>query len=217
MSGLTLAALRGRVRAALMDASSTIWLDADLDAAIGEALRLLSSAAPADYTAALTLTEDGVELSLAALSDLLGMTEVWFPYAAPVAGMGELFGVCPFRFFWDGGPPFSAAVPTLRLEPAGGRIPRAGESLRLFYTGVLKVDGLEGAALTTLQARDEALVALGAMGQAALSRALDLMETPSQDLYAVTLLAVWGRTRLKEFNAGLEARRAASAQAKGGG
>ena len=206
MSTLTLATLRGRVRTALMDASSLIWLDADLEAAIGEALRLLSAAAPAGYTAALTLAADGKELSLAALTDLLGVSEVWYPYTAATAGVGEVLAVCPFRFFWDGD------TPTLRLEPEDGRIPRAGEGLRLFYTGVLKLDGLEGATLTTLPARDEALVALGAAGQAALSRALDLMETPSQDLYAVTLLAVWGRSRLKEFNAGLEARRAASAR-----
>jgi len=206
MSALTLATLRGRVRAALMDASSAIWADADLDAAIGEALRLLSAAAPAGYTAVLTLTADGRELSLAALSDLIGVTEVWFPYIAPAAGVGEVFGVCPFRFFWEG------ETPTLRLEPDGGRMPRSGENLRLFYSGMLKLDGLEGAALTTLPARDEALLALGAAGQAALSRSLDLMETPAQDLYAVTLLAVWGRSRLKEFNAGLEARRAASAR-----
>ncbi len=206
MSGLTLATLRGRVRAALMDASSAIWADSDLEAAIGEALRQLSAASPASYTAALTLTADGVELSLEALSDLIGVSEVWYPYTAAAAGVGEVFGVCPFRFFWEG------ETPTLRLAPEDGKIPRAGEGLRLFYTGMLKLDGLEGATLTTLPARDEALVALGAAGQAALSRALDLMETPSQDLYAVALLAVWGRSRLKEFNAGLEARRAASAR-----
>lgn len=206
MSALTLATLRGRVRAALMDASSLIWLDADLDTAIGEALRQLSAASPASYTAALTLTADGRELSLEALSDLIGVSEVWYPYTAAAAGVGEVFGICPFRFFWE------ADTPTLRLEPQDGRIPRAGEGLRLFYTGMLKLDGLDGATQTTLPGRDEALAALGAAGQAALSRALDLMETPSQDLYAVTLLAVWGRSRLKEFNAGLEARRAASAR-----
>ena len=206
MSGLTLATLRERVRAALMDAGSAIWADSDLEAAIGEALRLLSAASPASYTAALTLTADGVELSLEALSDLIGVSEVWYPYTAAAAGVGEVFGVCPFRFFWEG------ETPTLRLAPEDGKIPRAGEGLRLFYTGMLKLDGLEGATLTTLPARDEALVGMGAAGQAALSRALDLMETPSQDLYAVALLAVWGRTRLKEFNAGLEARRAASAR-----
>lgn len=206
MSALTLATLRGRVRGALMDASSATWADSDLDAAIGEALRLLSAVSPANYTAALTLTADGAELSLEALSDLIGVCEVWYPYTPAGAGVGEVFGVCPFRFFWDG------ETPTLRLEPEDGRAPRAGECLRLFYTGRLKLNGLDGATLTTLPGQDEALVVLGAAGQAALSRALDLMETPSQDLYAVTLLAVWGRTRLKEFNAGLEVRRAASAR-----
>jgi hypothetical protein len=97
--------------------------EADLDAAIGETLRLLSVVVSAGYTAALTLTADGYELSLAALSDLIGVTEVWFPYVAPAVGVGEVFGVCPFRFFWEG------ETPTLRLEPEGGRMPRAGESL----------------------------------------------------------------------------------------
>jgi len=52
----------------------------------------------------------------------------------------------------------------------------------------------------------------GAAGQAALSRAADLVETTNVDLYQVGLLASWGKLKMREFASALEALRTANAR-----
>src|SRR5512138_445954 len=88
-SSATLASLRTRVRAFLMDATKTVWTSDDqIDEGLRLALEELSRLGARgtipgnDRIGTVTPALNAREVSLAALSGLLAVLEVWFPYTA---------------------------------------------------------------------------------------------------------------------------------------
>jgi hypothetical protein len=102
-----------------------------------------------------------------------------------------------FRVYWDD------ARPVLVLDIKAGDQPQTDDELRIWYSARNTVQDLDSASITTVRGDHESLLVLGAAGHAAMARAIDLTETTGIDLYAVGLVATWGRARLREFNAEL--------------
>lgn len=187
----TLTTLRDRVEATLQDAANARWATSDLDEAIRRALEEFSSACPREVIVPVTLAADGREVDLSALTGRLQVTRVWFPYTAADPEHPPRWA--PFEVWGD----------TLYLDTADE--PSAGEVARLWYSAPHTLNGLDGAAATTLPADAEGLVVGGAAGQAALQRAVELSESLNVDADVVERLTIYGRARLDEFRAGLRA------------
>lgn len=204
MSDLT--DFRTWTRLALMDSGAAIWSDDEIDAGLRSALSAYSQALPFTKEAVLDLPGDGEEIALDGLGELQSLLDVVFPYDT-LAGPGSQPGdqVLSWRLWWDD------ARPVLSLRLSGGRLPRLGEQVRLWYCRSHTIGGLDGTGATSLPPAHQQALAEGAAAAAAFMRTLDLVELPGQDLYAVVALGAWARTQQASFERRLEelARRAA--------
>jgi hypothetical protein len=202
----TIADFRTRIRAILVDAGSAIYTDAIVDEALRQALDEYNQALPFENETVITLPGNGREIALNGLAGLRQVTEVYWPFDSlsepwpPNRARG-------FHVYWDD------AQPVLYLNNVEGDEPQLGDELRLWYTSSHTIDGLDGAAITTLPGEHEALIAGGAAGHAALGRGVDLIEITSADLYGTGLLLVWAQRKLKDFREALEKIRRAHARA----
>ena len=189
-----LAALRDRVEQTLLDTGNAIWATGAIDEALRTALHQYSEHNPQNIETYITLGADGREISLSSLTGLLNVIEVWWPYdhTEEVWPPNKVKG---FRIFWDAG------VPMLLLDSVDADQPESGDEVRIFYSAKQEIDDLDSATATTVPAPHETWLVIGAAGHAAMSRALDLMETAGTDMYAIGLMATWGRSKLREFTA----------------
>lgn len=203
---LNLAEVRGWVQEVLMDSGAALFPTTLIDQGLRMCLRDYSRACPLQRAEQLRVQADGRELVLDNLPDLLEVTEAWWPYDEVARWPARQ--VRGFRVFYDN----DLGRRVLYLNDLEGGEPQAGEYVRVWYTAWHTLDGLDGATTTTVPREHVELLVTGTAGQAALSRGLDLVEIPGSDLYQVGLLASWGKLRLREFHAGLERLRAASAR-----
>ena len=181
-----LAALRDRVESLLKDASNDRWTTDELDDAIRQALERTSERRPQELVTTLTFSQDGREISLSSVSDLLRPLRVWWPYTAsdpeypPCWVPWELHG--PDTLFLD--------VP---------EEPQTNDVLRLFYAAMHTIDDLDSAAATTLAADDEGILVIGAAGYAALARAAYVNEAVTRSGKTPDHWRAWAEARLAEF------------------
>ena len=187
----TLTQLVDHVAADLKDTGNTSWSAEELARALRWALHELCWAAPRRGTATIAAQDDVREYSLAAagVTGLLFITEVGYPYdsgepAYPPRSV-------PWRLLDDD---------TLFLDVASVV---GGEMIRLFCARPHTLEGLDGAAATTLSAEQEELLCLGAAGYAALQRAQDAIGRVNVSLQAPQLWREWGESRLHAFRARL--------------
>ncbi len=183
----TLTTITANVAADLKDASNATWTAEELARAVRWALFELSWAAPRRATATLTASEGVREYGLAAagIADALYVTEVWHPYT-PAGPEHPPRGVA-WRLLDDD---------TLFLDVD---TVFAGEGIRIFYARPHAIEGLDGAATTTLTPEQEELVTLGAAGYAALQRAQESIGQVNVSTQAPRLWRDWGEARLREF------------------
>lgn len=189
----TLSTLRDRVEQALMDSGNAIWATADIDEGIRQAIEDYSRVLPQEAQGTVTLAADGREIGLSSLTGILQVLDVYWPYDS-TQEVWPPNRVTGWRVY------DLAGVPTLYSMSYTGSQPQSGEKVRVWYTKLHTLNGLDSAAATTIRLDHEGLIAYGAAGKAAMARALDLIETASVDLYSVGLLAQWGKLKLKEFN-----------------
>ena len=200
----TLAQLQSRLAARLADAGNAVFATTTLEEALRAALSDYTAAAPLGMETVLVLPGDGREVALNGLSGLMGVTDVWWPYASTAASHAwPPNRVRGFRLWWDD------AQPVLFLESAGGGLPRTGDELRLWYTRAHTLENLDGGALTTVPAHHETALVTGAAGYAALSENLDQIGALKLDPTETDELRRWGTARLAEFDRFLAALRAA--------
>jgi len=156
----------------------------DIDEAIRWALGRYSEVAPHRAIATLTLGAAGREIDISSLS-YIDILRVWCPYTA-----GDPEHPPRWRDFqlWPGD--------TLYL-PAGDE-PQAGNVARVWYTAPHTIDGLDGAATTTIPADAESAIAAGAAGYCAQER-----EQEQEGRSAPTRLREWAAARLAEFDRAL--------------
>lgn len=192
-----LAQIRDRVEQVLLDVSNAIFSPNLIDEGIRQALDEYSRALPLEKESMITLESDGRLVSLGNLSGLMFVTSVWWPY-------DEANATWPpnrprgWQLYWNG------TTPYLFFSDERGAQPQAGQKVRLWYATPHSLEGLDGAALTTLPSEHESLLVSGAAGYAAMSRAVDLIETSGADLYGVGLLGVWAQRQLREFRRALQ-------------
>ncbi len=120
------------------------------------ALAEYSYAVPYIKTATVTVTVAGREQSLSALSRLISVTMVLYPWTSDSIELDPL----PSYYYY-----FTDGVPMLYV--GGQRTPAVGDKLRVSYALTHIIDDLDAAATCTVPAQDFALLLMGAAGHAA--------------------------------------------------
>jgi len=183
--------LRGRIRRGLADTGADIWATDDVDEAIRQAIDEYSRTRPLHSITTLTVSAGTRELDVSAISNLLGVDRVWYPYTAVSPEHPP-----PWRnseYWRDAG---------LLYFPDEGEL-SAGDVVRIFYSTLQTLSGLDGATATTIPVEDELLLIKGAAGFAATGRSVDLMEQVTHDRLMPQQVRAWGLSKLQEFRAGL--------------
>jgi hypothetical protein len=182
--------LRDRVEQILMDSGNAIWATTDIDAAIRQALAEYSKIRALHTEDTVDADADTHELDVSTeLAGALDVTRVWCPYTA--AAPEDPPAWVDFEFWRD----------ELILYLPGGI--QSGETARVFFDAVQTLGGLDSATDTTLPAEDWPLIATGAAGYAAMSRALDLGEQVTLDRDVPTKAKTWAGQKLQDFRQGL--------------
>lgn len=179
--------ITARSAADLKDAAHATWSAEELARAARWALHELSWALPRRAAATLA-AQQGVReyaLSTAGIADALYVVEVWHPYGAGAAATRPR--PVPWRLLGDG-------VLLLDVDEV-----YAGEGIRIFFARPHTIEGLDGAAATTLTGEQEELVALAASGYAALQRAQEAIGQTGLPEAAPGLWRDWGERRICEF------------------
>ncbi|MCC7355486.1 MAG: hypothetical protein IT330_17225 [Anaerolineae bacterium] len=183
-----LATLRDRTESLLKDAGNSLWTTSELDDAIRRALHRYSEMQPRELVTTLTLAAAGREVSLSGVNGLLRPLRVWWPYTASEPEYP------PAWVHWDLHGPA-----TLFLDVADE--PQANDVVRLFYTALHTIEGLDSAAATTVPADDEETIILGAAGYAALARAAYATEAVTLSGETPARWHAWAEARLAHLEA----------------
>jgi hypothetical protein len=200
----TLALLRNRVEQILADTGNAIWSTDDVDEALRRALSEYSKARPLQNVGTLTLASDGREVDASTLTGILAVTEVWSPYTAASPEFPP--NRRDFEYWPDSA--------TIYVASAGYQ-PQSGDVMRVFYLTVQTLEDLDSATATSFPDDDETLIAEGAAGYAATSRAVDLAEKVTLDRLTAQQIRAWGMAQLQRFRAGLKAVAAADGIRRG--
>jgi len=199
----TLTELIAQVELELKDTGNARWSDDELTAHIRRALRAYNRVDPLRLVAVLPTSVGEREYSLAGLTGLMEVTDLWYPWDEDKPTYP------PPRPQWS---MIGDGVLYLEVEapPAGD----GTDDLRLFYTAPHAIQGLDGASATTLDAQGEELVVLGATAYAAMQLAQSLMGTVTVSGWTPRQFQDWATARVKAFEVGLEQvrRRAIMAQ-----
>lgn len=188
----TLTTLRDRVERKLADNSNAIWSTDDIDEAIRAALQEYSLSRPQELITTLTLASTGREISVSGVTGLIKALEIWVPYTAASPEWPP--NIRPFKFWQDSD----------KILVTGDYEPQANDVLRIFYTKMQTLNGLDSEITTTFPDTDESTLLTGASGYAATSRAVDLMEKVTLDRLTAASIRAWGLNQLQEFRIGLK-------------
>jgi hypothetical protein len=193
----TLAEIRDRVEAKLLDGTNVIWDTDTIDEAIRTALDEYSLALPFTKDEVIDLAADGREIDLSGIDGLLKVTEVRWPYDSTTEQWPPN-RVRGFYLYWNEG------APVLQLNQIDGDQPQSGDEMRIWYVIRQTIEDLDAADTTTVPAVHESLLVLGAAGLCVDGRSLDLLRVTEIDPGLVTKYEKWAEARLKEFRASLE-------------
>ena len=188
----TLTTLRDRVELILADSGNAIWATGDIDEGLRNALHEYSKTRALKAIGTITLAADGREISLSTLTGLLSVLDIWCDYTASDPEYPA--NVRAFQHWRDEG----------KIYVTGDYEPASGDVVRVFYTKMQTLSGLDSATSTTFPDEDESLIAQGAAGYAATSRAVDLAEQVTLDRLTAQQIRAWGLSKLQEFRAGLK-------------
>lgn len=158
----------------------------DIDEAIRWALHRYNEAHPDRTETSLTLSADGREVDISSITDYLQIERVWWDYDSSDPAHPPRW-----RDFevWPGD--------VLFINDADE--PQSSDVVRIFYTRLHTINGLDSASVTTLPADQETLIVAGASGYTAQERVQD-----EAYRYVPRKLREWASARLKEFEAGLK-------------
>lgn len=196
----SLGTLTTRARQALGDADGSRYSSELLTEAVRQALSEYSRAYPQVRTAELVLTTAGREQDLSMLEGLLGVLQVIYPYQPPFGGAPRpaASGQAAhhnYYHYWLAG--------AARLHLEGGRMPQAGDQMRVDYAAYHQLEGLDGETSSSVRPDHTALLVIGVAGHAAMMRSARITEahgSRSADSKALWLL---GKGKLEEFRSRL--------------
>ena len=192
MAAKALTALRDLVEVDLTDAGNATWSTAEIDRAIRRALFRYSEVRPQQVIATLTAAASR-EYSLATLTGLVDVQRVWFPYLStdPVHPPNWV----EFEL-WDD-------KTVLYLDVAD--CPAVGDDpLRVFYTKLHTLNGLDTETASTYYVEDEEVLVLGSTAFAAVQRARYVVDTVNPSVETPDNWVAWGKARMREFESELE-------------
>ena len=188
----TLATLRDRVELMLADSGNAIWSTDDIDEGIRQALHEYSKTRPLRANGTVNISTTGREIDISALTGVLGVVQVQVDYTAADPEFP------PNRRSFAYWPDDETVYVTDDYEPASGDV------MRVFYTKLQTLNGLDSEATTSILLDDETLIAVGACGYAATSRSVDLAEQVTLDRLTAQQVRAWGLAKLQEFRSGLK-------------
>ncbi len=193
----TLAQLEARVAARLTDASNAVFSAATIDEALRAALSDYTAVAPCTAETVITTPGAGREIALAGIANLIGVTQVWWPYdtLTEVWPPNQVLG---FRLLWDLGQPL------LFLSATTGDQPQAADEIRVWYTVPHTIQNLDSASFTSVLPHHESGLVTGAAAYAALSENVDQIGAIHIDPTESAELRQWGAARLQQFQAFLD-------------
>jgi hypothetical protein len=179
--------LRDRIEALLTDASNVEWTTGELDNATRLALYELSTVLPVRAVASIDAVDNTWEYSLAAITGLVGVVEVWYPYLSTDDSYKQPRPV-KFRMLTD-------SVLLLDIDDH----PDDAYDVRVFYDKVQTVNTLDSATSTSLDEAEKAALVVGAAGYAAIGKARDVTNEVTIGGNVPAGLEKWGKARLTEF------------------
>lgn len=185
--------LRDRVEALLTDGSNAEWTTAELDQAIRLALSDLGLSLPVRAVTSIDAVASQWEYSLAAVTGLVSVVEVWYPYLSTDESYKQPHPV-RWRMVDDA---------TLMVEPDDD--PDAAYDLRVFYTKCQTLAGLDSAATTTLSEAEKSVLVQGSAAYAALGKSRDVTNEVTVGSEVVKNLREWGLAMLTKFQRSLDA------------
>ena len=193
----TLATLTDRVELMIADVSNVTFSTAAIAEGIRQAIHRYSKRRPLSVITTLTITATGREVSVASLTGLLGVSEVWLPYTAASPEQPPLRRA--FELWFD------QKVLYFPYSGNGGFEPTAGEVARIFYGKLQALKDLDGETVTTIPLDDETLLATGAAGYTVLPRAREATETImlAEQVPISAQLMAWAKMKLEEFEVSL--------------
>ncbi len=159
----------------------------DIDEAIRWALHRITEVMPDRTITTVTLSAAGREIDISSITDYIQIQKVWWDYDS-----SDPQHPPNFRDFelWPGD----------ILYIKDNDEPAAGEVVRIWYTRLHSINGLDSASTTTLPDDCETLLVTGAAGYAAQER---VQEQPGRQV--PVKLREWAEARLSEFERGLTA------------
>jgi hypothetical protein len=183
--------LRDRVESLLQDSGNSKWSTDDTDEAIRRALEVYSQHSPVHALGTIALSAAGREISLASLTGLMRVEKVWWDYDSTTPGYPP-----NWRQFevWPG----SILYIDDRTEPANG------DTVRVWYTKMHTINGLDSASATTVPQEDVPHLIAGAAQFAAEARAIELSESLNVDKDVVARLMEWADEQGKAFRYGIK-------------
>ena len=190
-SSATAGSLRGRMQTLLQDAGGALWDETALDEGLRLALEEYSRNRPQKAVGTLTGTA-GREQPLSALTGLLDVEMVWFPYNASDYPPNW----CDFSLLENAG--------TFALLLDCVTAPTAGDVIRVFFNKQQTLNGIAGAATTTFSAEDDSILVIGAVGYALYMRAAELNETSGQNAVSTPNYGELAARFLQDFRAQLD-------------
>jgi hypothetical protein len=186
-SAATLATMKVRVLAFLLDAGGAKYANATIEEALTLALNEYSRAYPQMLIGTVTPTVNAREVSLSTLTGIVDVWRVWYPYIAnehpPKFAAYEVLN--------------NAGVLSLHLNVATA--PSGSDVARVYYLAPHTLKDLNSGAATTYFATDDGLIAMGAAGHAMYTRAISLCEDVTQQIAGVPALSAMGGRLLREF------------------
>jgi len=187
---ITLTSLRDRVETTLQDATNLTWTTDDLDEALRQALHRYSKVQPDTTITPLVLTVAGREIDISTITSYMAIKRVWWDYD-------------------DSDPAHPPNWRNFELWPGNVLYindscePSVGDTVRIWYTHLQTLYGLDSATATSLPTDDTTTLVIGAAGIAATSRARELAEQLSVDGWVHKRLNTWGKEHLAQFEAAL--------------
>lgn len=193
-SAETLTTLRDRVETTLQDSGNAIWASGDIDEAIEQAIDMYSRSNPRRVIGTITLAAAGREISMATLTGLIAVERVWWDYDSSTPGYPPNWR--NFRV-WPGN----------ILYVDDDEQPANTDVIRVWYTAMHTLNGLNAAGATTVPVDDLTFLLQGAAAIAARFRAVELAESATVDGQAQARLMDWAEAFYAQFEDGLRERR----------
>ena len=158
----------------------------DLDEAVRWALHRYNEILPDRTVTTLTLSADGREIDVSSITDYHTIEQIWLDYDSSDPEYPPRWADCQL---WPGD----------ILYVDAGNEPQSGDVVRIWYTRLHTINGLDSASATSLPTNHDTLIVTGAGGCAAQERIQD-----EESRYVPRKLREWAQARLREFERGLK-------------